>query len=77
MTVQQVQPQKSKVLETVPTNSKIAVEHFRSKVSFETDPSDVYADLVNKISGILVIDARTPETYAKGHVQARSIFHTV
>ena len=68
MTVQQVQPRKSKVLETVPTDSKIAVEHFRSTLSFETDPSDVYSDLVNKIPGILVIDARTPETYAKGHV---------
>ena len=58
----------SKVLENPPAHPSVAINHFRSKLSFETDPSDVYHDITNKISGILVLDARTPETYARGHV---------
>ena len=58
----------SKVLENAPAESSIANSHFRSKLSFETDPSDVYHDITNKIFGIVVIDARTPDTYARGHV---------
>jgi len=46
----------------------IANNHFRNKLSLETDPSDVYHDITNKISGIVVLDARTPDTYARGHV---------
>jgi rhodanese-related sulfurtransferase len=68
LTIQRVQTS-SRVLDAQPADSKIALEHFRSKLSFETDPSDVYTDLiVNKASDILVIDARTPEAYARGHV---------
>jgi rhodanese-related sulfurtransferase len=58
----------SKVLETQPAESKTAENHFWSRLAFETDPSDVYTDLENKVTGILVIDARTPEAYARGHV---------
>ena len=57
-----------KVLENAPAESSIANSHFRSKLSFETDPSDVYHDITNKVSRILVIDARTPEAHARGHV---------
>ncbi len=58
----------SKVLATSPADPAVAHNHFLSKLSFETDPSDVYQDIIDKISGIVVIDARTPETYARGHV---------
>src|SRR5438552_15207361 len=58
----------SKVLENAPAESSIANSHFRSKLSFETDPSDLYHDITNKVSRILVIDARTPEAHARGHV---------
>ena len=58
----------SKVLATSPADPAVAHNHFLSKLSFETDPSDVYHDITDKISGIVVIDARTPETYARGHV---------
>src|SRR5207249_8945274 len=58
----------SKVLGNAPAKSSIANSHFRSKLSFETDPSDVYHDITNKVSRILVIDARTPEAHARGHV---------
>ncbi len=46
----------------------MAHNHFLSRLSFETDPSDVYHDITNKVSGIVVVDARTPEAYARGHV---------
>ncbi|HEV2119796.1 MAG TPA: rhodanese-like domain-containing protein [Candidatus Bathyarchaeia archaeon] len=58
----------SKVLATPPADTGVAHNHFLSKLSFETDPSDVYHDIINKVSGIIVVDARTPETYARGHV---------
>ena len=58
----------SKVLETPLAEPKTAREHFLSRLSFETDPSDVYTDLVNEVSGMVVVDARTPDSYARGHV---------
>jgi rhodanese-related sulfurtransferase len=56
----------SKILATPPAEPGAAHNHFLSRLSFETDPSDVYHDITNKISGILVVDARTPETFARG-----------
>jgi rhodanese-related sulfurtransferase len=58
----------SKVQENPPADPSQANNHFQSKLSFETDPSDVYHDITKKIFGIIVLDARTPEAYAKGHV---------
>jgi rhodanese-related sulfurtransferase len=58
----------SKVAENPPADPKAAEIHFRSKLAFETDPSDVYIDLQNNATGIVVIDARTQEAYARGHV---------
>ena len=58
----------SRILETSPADPTTANNHFLSKLAFETDPSDVYHDIKNKLSGFIVLDARTPETYAKGHV---------
>jgi rhodanese-related sulfurtransferase len=49
-------------------DAKTGHAHFLSRLAFETDPSDVYTDLKNKISSITVIDARTPEAFAHGHV---------
>jgi rhodanese-related sulfurtransferase len=60
--------QASEVLENPPADPSQANNYFRSKLSLETDPSDVYHDITNKIFGIIVLDARTPEAYAKGHV---------
>lgn len=66
--MQDLQKESSKVLQTPPADSKSAHNHFSSKLTFETDPSDVYHDITSKISGLIVLDARTPESYAKGHV---------
>jgi len=59
---------RSRVLAHSPADPLAANNHFRSKLSFETDPSDVYQDITNKVTGILVVDARTPDAYARGHV---------
>ena len=58
----------SKILYSAPSDPKLAHDHFVSKLAFETDPSDVYHDITNKVTGFIVLDARTPETFAKGHV---------
>ena len=58
----------SRVLANTPSDPLAARNHFQTKLSFETDPSDVYHDIANKVSGIVVVDARTPETYERGHV---------
>jgi len=66
-TISQAQ-KRSKVLETEAGDPASAAEHFRSKLAFETDPSDVYTDMQNRETGFIVIDARRPESYARGHV---------
>lgn len=58
----------SKVLETPAIEPKTATDYFSSRLAYETDPSDVYTDLRSGVTGIIVIDARTPEAYAHGHV---------
>ena len=62
------QPSASRVIEIPPEDPKVAQIHFQSKLAFETDPSDVYTDLSNNRAEILVVDARTQETCAQGHV---------
>ncbi len=61
----------SRVLETHPADPKIANSHFQSRLAFETDPSDVYADLENGETGFIVVDPRTPEAFAKSMFQER------
>jgi 3-mercaptopyruvate sulfurtransferase SseA len=64
----QLKPQSSRVLETPVADPRTGNAHFLSRLAFETDPSDVYTDLENKVSSITVIDARTPEAFAHRHV---------
>jgi rhodanese-related sulfurtransferase len=45
-----------------------ALAHFESRLESETDAADLHADLQNGVSGFVVIDARTPESYASGHI---------
>jgi len=63
-----VTPRHSSVLETPAAESTEARAHFAAKLAFETDPSDVHADLAKGVTGFLVIDCRSPESYAKGHI---------
>lgn len=41
--------------------------HFLRKLELEADASDVYEDLINGVD-VVVIDARKPDFYAKGHI---------
>ena len=64
----ETQPSASRVTAISPEDPRIAETHFRSRLAFETDPSDVYTDLQNNSAEITVIDARTQEAYSQGHV---------
>ncbi|MFO1533454.1 MAG: rhodanese-like domain-containing protein [Thermoplasmatota archaeon] len=58
----------SSVLETPAAEPAEARSHFAAKLAHETDPSDVNADLSKGLTGFVVVDCRSPESYAKGHV---------
>jgi rhodanese-related sulfurtransferase len=45
-----------------------AISHFRAKLSFETDPSDVAAALATGDPGFVLIDTRSEQAWAQGHV---------
>ncbi|ACZ31165.1 Rhodanese domain protein [Xylanimonas cellulosilytica DSM 15894] len=49
------------------TDSADRVAHFASKLTFETDPSDVVADRAAGVR-LTVVDVRSAEGYAQGHV---------
>src|SRR5688572_16267222 len=61
---------KPKVLETPPADPPAARAHFEAKLAFETDPSDVRFDMVNAPGSSVVVDCRSPESFAKGHLPA-------
>jgi rhodanese-related sulfurtransferase len=60
--------QPSRVLEVPPAAPAAAAEHFRARLAFTTDPADVHADLAAGDPSFVVLDARGPEAYARGHV---------
>lgn len=45
-----------------------AVRHLAHKLTVETDCADVASDLAHGAGGFVVVDARSPEKYAAGHV---------
>lgn len=58
----------SKVLEFPALPPSAAAAHFRDALARATDPSDVHADLESGEADFVVLDARSPETFARGHV---------
>ncbi|PKE31740.1 rhodanese [Rahnella sp. AA] len=60
--------QTSYVLAYEPPSPEVSAAYLQSKLSFYTDAADVAADLQNGVTGIVVIDARSAEHYARGHV---------
>ncbi|NKZ05362.1 rhodanese-like domain-containing protein [Actinomadura latina] len=46
-----------------------ARRHFAARLAFESDVSDVAADLASGAPGIVVVDTRSAESWAQGHVQ--------
>ncbi|MFF5262473.1 rhodanese-like domain-containing protein [Actinomadura viridis] len=51
-----------------PASSSEAIAHFSARLSFETDVSDVAADLADGAPGIVVVDSRSAESWDQGHV---------
>ncbi|MFB9320166.1 rhodanese-like domain-containing protein [Cryptosporangium minutisporangium] len=45
-----------------------AVARLSERFRFETDCADVASDLAHGVAGFVVVDARSPEKYAAGHV---------
>ena len=45
-----------------------AAAHFAARLSFETDVSDVHADLEAGVPGLVVVDSRSVESWEQGHV---------
>ncbi len=58
----------SLVLEQAAPAPQDAHRHFLSRLALEADAADVYTDLLNGVEDLVVIDARSAESYAKGHV---------
>lgn len=61
-------PSFSLVLEHPPADPAAAHRHFAAKLGVETDPSDVWVDLQKGVQGFAVVDCRSKESYARGHV---------
>lgn len=45
-----------------------ALAHFAARLAFETDVSDVAADLAAGAAGLVVIDSRSLESWNQGHI---------
>ncbi|MGA3092962.1 MAG: rhodanese-like domain-containing protein [Terriglobales bacterium] len=56
------------VTETPAASPQEALAHFERLFSFETDCWDTHAALEAKQLGFVVLDVRSPEAYAAGHV---------
>lgn len=57
----------SQVLATPAAPAPAARAFFASKLSYETDPADVYSDMQNGIADFVLCDVRSPEAYAQSH----------
>lgn len=47
---------------------ELALQHFQSQFAFETDCWDTHEALQSGAPGFVLIDARSPALYAKGHL---------
>jgi rhodanese-related sulfurtransferase len=58
----------SPAVEVPPADSASALAHFEGLLRFETDCWDVHASLARPDPGFVLLDVRSPQAYAKGHV---------
>ncbi len=59
---------KSQVRAVDAAPSAAANAFFRAKLGYETDCADVYFDLTHNLADFVIIDTRSAEAYAAGHV---------
>jgi rhodanese-related sulfurtransferase len=57
----------SAVTQIKPADSAAALAHFSTDLTFETDCWDVH-DALSKEPDFVLVDVRSPEQYARGHV---------
>ena len=58
----------SPAIEVAAADSSSALQHFEALLRFETDCWDVHASLASPEPGFVLLDVRSPDAYAKGHV---------
>lgn len=58
----------SKVSRVPAADSAAAVQHFQRLLSFETDCADVHHALANATKDFVLLDVRSEELYARGHL---------
>ena len=56
-------------LEVPAADSASALSHFEGLLRFETDCWDVHVSLERAEPGFVLLDVRSPDAYAKGHVE--------
>ena len=59
---------KTPVTEVPAADSHAARTHFEGLLGFETDCWDVHAALASAGPGFVLVDVRTPELFAQGHI---------
>ena len=59
---------RSAVMSTPPAAGDAAVAHFAARLSFEADASDVHADRALIGSAFVLVDSRSSEAWAQGHI---------
>jgi rhodanese-related sulfurtransferase len=65
MTITEHRPRVTRVPAAEPA---LAARHFQWRLGFETDPADVHADLSAGVADFVLVDARTREEFAAGHI---------
>lgn len=69
-----VSSQFSLVLEVPPAEPQDAYRHFASKLSVETDPSDVMLDLQRGQTSFIILDVRSADDFEECHVEGAISF---
>ncbi|GAA3029143.1 rhodanese-like domain-containing protein [Streptosporangium longisporum] len=49
-------------------DNRAALAHFAARLAFETDAADVAADLAAGVTGLVVVDSRSTESWEQGHI---------
>ncbi|MEV8509764.1 rhodanese-like domain-containing protein [Actinoplanes sp. NPDC051475] len=66
----------SNVLSTPAAPPSDAVAHFAGRLAFETDVSDVHADLEARVPDVVVVDTRGPDAWRQGHIPGAVLLAT-
>ncbi|MFN7965375.1 MAG: rhodanese-like domain-containing protein [Acidobacteriota bacterium] len=64
----QLPSQSSRVTEIAAASADDAIAHFQRLLALETDCWDVHDSLQNNRDGFVLLDVRSPESFAAGHV---------